>query len=117
MMEDTYDEKVEYANKYIGLDSTWIAGEDLLTAVSLVNLLTLATRAKSPDVRPLDVLDKLIPTPDAINDKGTIWIKERLSLMCEIFLIPNSKFRSFGLKGQVEIVNEIKRIVDTWLPF
>lgn len=118
MMEDSYEEKVEYLHKYIGLDSTWIAGEDLITAISLVNLLTAATKKNSPDAKPLDILDKLLPTVHTNPmDKGMIWIKERLSLMCELLLIPNSKFRSFGLKTKEEIINEIKRIIDTWIPF
>lgn len=114
-MEDSYDEKIAYLNKYIGLDGTYIAGEDMLTVVSLVNLLTVAARKKAPEARPIDILNKYNTTVG--NKVGKEYINERISLICELFLTPDSKFRSFGLKNLEEIVAEINRIIDTWIPF
>lgn len=113
-MEDTYEEKIHYLNKFVALDNTTIYGEDLLTLISLVNLLTMANRKKKPDLSPLDVLTQLNP-PN--QNRSLIFLNERVSLMCEMLLIPGSTFRNFGFKTKEEIVTEIRRILDSWIPF
>lgn len=113
MIEDSYEDKVEYCNKYIALDGTPIMGEDMLTCISLVNLLTIANQKKDPSVRPLDILNKVYTDEGRAQD----FLRERISLMCEMFMIPGSKFRTFGLDSKEKIVAEINRIIDTWIPF
>ena len=117
MIEDSYEEKVSYLNQYVGLDGTTIAGEDLLTLISLVNLVVMSNRKKAPDTTPLEVIKKIHNNEADLKNPGVIFIHERLSLMCEMFLIEGSKFRSFGLKNKDEIFAEINRIIDSWLPF
>lgn len=117
MIEDSYEEKVEYLNKYIGLDGTNIAGEDILTLISLVNYVTVANRKKDPSATPLQVIKAIHKNDADLKNPGVQFIHERLSLMCEMFMIEGSKFRNFGFNTKEAIFGEINRIIDSWIPF
>lgn len=117
-MEDSYEDKVAYLNEYIALDGTHIAGEDMLTVISLINFLVMKYReGGKPDVTPLQIINAVHKNAADVKNPGVVFLHERLSLMCEIFLIKGSKFRNFGLNTNAELYAEINRIIDTWIPF
>jgi hypothetical protein len=113
-VEDSYEDKQEYIKINIALDP-YMNGANLLKVTSLLCLITQANRKKNPDFSVVDALDIIC------NDKGNKvyeYFKERLPLICGLFLEDaDAKFESFGLKGKDEIVAEIKRLLDDWLPF
>lgn len=116
MIEDSYEDKIEYIKQNISLDP-YMDGADLLKCVSLLCLITQANRAKNPDFSVVNALE--IITKDYPGNKVYEYFKERLPLICEPFLqSPTAvKFDSFGFKGKDEIVVEVKRLLDEWIPF
>ena len=115
MVEDSFDDKMEYLRQNVAIDP-YMDGADLLKCVSLLCLITQANRTKNADFSVVDAIE--IVTKDYPGNKVYEYFKERLPLICELFLqAPAAKFDSFGLKGKDEIVAEIKRLIDEWIPF
>jgi len=112
--EPTFEHKATYLQKWCALDNTHMSGEDMLTLISLVNMFVVAKRKTAPETTPLQILNTILGHSEMHGDN---WVRERVALMCGMFLTPNSKFRSFGLTTKEEIIAEIKRLVGTWIPF
>lgn len=110
----TYEQRSKYISDHLSLHGTDMKGEDLLTLVSLINVFVINARKKKPEATTLQVINALL---GATTSKGDEFLRERLALMCEIFIMRENNFRTFGLSTKEEIIAEIKRIVDTWIPF
>lgn len=115
VVEDSFEDKMEYLKQNVSIDP-FMNGADLLKCVSLLCLITQANRKKKADFTVGDAMD--IVTKDYPDNKVYAYFKERMPLICELFLqAPEAKFDSYGLKGKDEIVAEIKRLLDDWIPF
>jgi len=113
-VQPTYEQKRDYLTSNVGLDGTTIVGEDLLTVVSLINAFVLSARKKNPLAGPREIVKAILGEPTGKNDT---FVRERVCLMCEMFLTYGSKFRTFGLDSKESVIAEVKRIFDSWIPF
>lgn len=114
--EYSYEEK---KNLYLKLFSMGnFAGEDVNTKLVLISLLSLTymkMKQKTPTLKPIDILVKLTGE----TDKSSYFYQalEGLSILVEDFCYGSKKADSCGLKTSQEIINKIKELLSTWLPF
>ena len=110
-MAMTYEQKLElYREEY----EVW-GFKEFATEVKLISLvcaLTKAARNSTPDVRPFDILVKLKP-----NIKGYAGLYQALSYKCEGLIKFGAVTSNYGYTKASEIVEEIKRILEDWVPF
>lgn len=111
----SYQDKKEVYSKTFSTD--YIGGEkldDKLILISLITLTYFKLREKNPKVTPIEILEKITKEP-----KGTHFYKvlENLSIMVEDLSYGHKIANSCGLKTSQEIINKIKELVETWIPF
>jgi len=110
----SYEQRLEEARPLVGFPGCDIEGDIALKLVGLVCTLTQVYRKKTPETKPFHVITKIYGK--ANTNACREWYMT-LSILCEIFLTPDAKFSSYGLKSIEEISEEIKRILGLWLPF
>lgn len=114
-------EKLPYEDKrklYLRLFSLGNFGADInnkLILISLVSLTYLKMKEKNKDLTPMDILIKITGE----KDKTSYFYQalEGLSILVEDFCYAGNLADSCGLKSSQEIINKIKEILSTWLPF
>lgn len=86
-----------------------------LVLISLVALVTSQMRAKDSQTTPLKILMQIT---GQIQDNSAFYqYLESLSILVEDLMYGCKKFDPCGLKSSQEIINRIKEILNTWLPF
>lgn len=112
----SYLDKQEVFNRVFSLGKfSSIDLNEKLVLVSLVALVTQQMRTKQPDITPLQVLLKLT---GQIKDNSSYYqFLEGLACLVEDALYGCSKIDPCGCKTSTEIINKIKEILSTWLPF
>lgn len=113
--EPTYSELEEYYSKYFTLSNLNTSFDNKIKLISLVCYLTIQLRKKHPDTTCYQTLMKIVG--DIPQDKYTLEFIRGVSIICEDYLKNNSEFPTFKLKSGSEIVNVIKQILSTWMPF
>jgi hypothetical protein len=88
---------------------------DKLIVISLLSLLYLKLKKDKPDIKPLDILLKIMGQQDPTS--GFYNMLESLSIMVEDFTYECNTADSCGLKNGSEISNKIKQILSSWMPF
>ena len=86
-----------------------------LVLISLVALTTQKLREKDPTITPLKVLLKI--TGQVPDDSGFYQYLEGLACLVEDASYGCTKFDPCGCKTSDEIINKIKTILSSWLPF
>lgn len=115
MVEDSFEDKIEYLHQNVMMNP-YMTGSDLLKCVSLLCLIVTANRQKNPDFSVQSAME--IVCADQPDNRVYLYFKERLPLICEIFLQDSTaKFPDYGLKGKDAIVAEIRELIGSWLPF
>jgi len=88
---------------------------DKLILISILSLLYLKMREKTPDVTPLKILMQIMKQP---KDNSAFYLMlEGLSVVVEDICYGCKTADACGLKTSQEITSKIKEILDTWLPF
>lgn len=112
---DYYDKHSVY-QKVFSLGN--LASDDMnekLVLISLVALVTQKMREKDPTNNPLKILMQIT---GQIKDNSFFYqFLESLSIIVEDFMYGCKKFDPCGLKSSQEIINRIKEILSTWVPF
>ena len=112
---DYYDKHSVY-QKVFSLGN--LASDDMnekLVLISLVALVTQKMREKDPTNNPLKLLMQIT---GQIKDNSFFYqFLESLSIIVEDFMYGCKKFDPCGLKSSQEIINRIKEILSTWVPF
>lgn len=86
-----------------------------LVLFSLVALVTRQMRQKDSEITPLKILMQIT---GQIKDNSVFYqFLEALSIIVEDLMYETKKIDSCGLKTSQEIINRIKEILNTWLPF
>lgn len=112
----SYLDKQEVFNRVFSLGKfSTIDLNEKLVLVSLVALVTQQMRSKQPELTPLQVLLKL--TGQIKDNSGYYQFLEGLACLVEDALFGCSKIDPCGCKTSAEIINKIKEILSTWLPF
>lgn len=118
-MDLTLSQLNEIYQQYFSLRNVHTSIDNKFGLISLVCFLTKQARVKKPDATCLQVLEKVnAPTkenpflacPDGDFIKG-------LAIICEDYMLTEGDFMTFGLKSAKDIVNKIREILGTELPF
>ena len=117
----TYEEKLAFLDEHVRMPGTSIEGEDLMRLISLVSYLTLQYRAKAEKERknpklitPMLILNNACGKADMVTAAD---IYESIALHCDLIISREAKFDTYGAKSAKDMMTEIKRTVDQWLPF
>ena len=111
-----YTDKLQVHNRVFSLGT--FDSPDLnekLILISLVSLVTRKMREKDPTATPLSILMKI--TGQVKDNSGFYQFLESLSIIVEDFSYGCTKFDTCGLTNSQDIINKIKEIINTWLPF
>lgn len=118
MIEDSFDDKMEYIKVNVMMNP-YMNGGDLFKVVGLICFMVQYNR-KNPKVNdPEYPVTKVIDSLLGAETKNRVYeyFKERLPLICEIFLQDSTaEFGTFGLQLS-EIKPEVMRLLDEWIPF
>jgi hypothetical protein len=89
--------------------------EDKLMLISLVSVVFLNMRKKNSNITPLEILLKITQE----KDKKSAFYKslEVLSLLVEELTYGCTKANTYGFKTSNEIINKIKELLSSWIPF
>lgn len=115
-------EKLEYKEKVVIYSRIFSLGNlnstDLNTKLILISLIALTyqqLQKKNPQITPLDILLKI--TRQAKDNSGFYQFLEGLSILVQDLSYGCTTFDSCGMKSSQEIINKIKEILNTWIPF
>lgn len=112
---DYYD-KFNCYNKVFSLGN--FNTDDLNDKLILISLLALTyqkMKEKDVEITPLKILMKL--TNQIKDNSGFYQFLESLSIIVEDMSYGCKKIDACGFKSSQEIINKIKEILNTWLPF
>jgi len=88
---------------------------DRLILISLLGLTYQKIKEKDSMITPLAILMKI--TGQSKDGSYFYQFLETLSIITEDFSYGVKKFDSCGLKTYQEIINKIKELLNTWMPF
>jgi hypothetical protein len=88
---------------------------DKLVLISLVSLTYLKMKEKNEKITPLDILLNI--TKQKPDNSSFYQMLEALSIFVEEFTYQSKTADSCGLKTSQEVINKIKEILSTWMPF
>jgi len=88
---------------------------DRLILISLLGLTYQKIKEKDSMITPLAILMKI--TGQSKDGSYFYQFLETLSIITEDFSYGVKKFDSCGLKTSQEIINKIKELLNTWMPF
>lgn len=115
-------EKLEYEDKLYVYQKVFSLGSftsddfnEKLVLFSLVALVTQKMREKDSQATPLKILMKI--TGQVQDNSAFYQFLEALSIIVEDLMYQTTKFDACGLNSSQEIINKIKEILSTWLPF
>ena len=114
--------KLEYENRRDVYQRTFSLGylaseemNDRLVLLSLIALVYQKMKAKEKDITALVVLLRITGE----KEKNTAYYQflESLAIITEDFSYGIKKIDACGLKTSQEIINKIKELLNTWIPF
>lgn len=111
-----YTDKKDVYQKVFSLGN--LQSEDMndrLVLISLIGLTYQKMKDKDSTITPLKILMKI--TGQSKDNSGFYQFLEALSIIVEDFSYGVKKFDSCGLKTSQEIINKIKELLNTWMPF
>lgn len=112
-----YQELKDTYNKYYGVCNFNGPFEDRITLIMSVCYITQKLREKNPDITCWEVLAKIIFKDGSYCDDFVAAIRG-LAIMCEDFMQGiTGKIPKLDFKSNKEMIAEVKRILDTWIPF
>lgn len=111
-----YKDKQSVYSKFFS--TGFLASKDMNEKLVLISLLALTTskmREKDPTINPLKIMMKIT---GQIEDNSIFYqFLEGLSIITEDFMYGCTKFDPCGLTSSQDIINRIKEILSSWLPF
>jgi hypothetical protein len=112
-----YEEKKQFFSDVFSLGSFSETDNvnDLLILISLISLSYLKLKETNPNITVLSILIKISGKID--KESSYYNMLENLSIIVEEFCYNKKNADSCGLKDSKEIINKIKSILNTWIPF
>jgi len=111
-----YEQKSALHNKVFSLGALFSHElNDKLILISLVALVTQQMRKKDKNITPLKVLMSI--TQQKEDNTAFYQFLESLSILVDDLCYGSDKIDPCGFKTSQEIINKIKEILSTWLPF
>ena len=91
--------------------------EDKLKLIHLICLVTFKMRDKEKDIKSKEVLERLMGIKLDVSKDGYTNYLIGLSLLCDDLLFEITEISTLGYTNSNDIINEIKRLIDGWIPF
>ena len=114
----TYDEKLKFYSRNLSSGSTMSGKlEDKLKLIHLIYLVTFKMRDKEKDIKSKEVLERLMGIKLDVSKDGYTNYLIGLSLLCDDLLFEITEISTLGYTNSNDIINEIKRLIDGWIPF
>lgn len=117
----TYAEKLDFLREYIRMPGSSIEGEDLMRLLSLTCYLTMQFRDKAKKagkdsklVTPMVILANACGKADMETAAD---LYERVSLQADLLISHDAKFDTYGATSAKDMMTEIKRTIEMWIPF
>ncbi len=117
----TYESKLKIFREEF---DPWCGGIDpkfRFKLYSLVCLLTISARKKNPAITPYDILIKYGKYSD---NASMVNLYTKVAIQCDCYLTDGgsqvrdyTQFDHYGITKASDMITEINRIVDQWLPF
>ena len=111
----TYEQRRDLHVRYFSLGSIGKNLNDKLILISLLSLTYMKMKVKKPDITLLDILKSI--TKQAPDNSSFYQMLESLSIVVEDYSYGCSEADSCGLNSSQDIINKIKEILSSWLPF
>lgn len=89
---------------------------DKLVLISLIGLSVSKLKEKNPEMTTLKFLEALTKKTKKEDEQFYNFL-ENLAILVDDLSYATEKFDSCGMKSSQEIINKIKEILETWLPF
>lgn len=89
---------------------------DKLMLISLVGLSSTKLKEKNPEMTTLDFLVAVTKSTKKKDEQFYSFL-ENLAILVDDLSYATKKFDTCGMKNSTEIINKIKEILETWLPF
>lgn len=112
--EPSYKDLEQYYKEYFSLEGLQCDLSNKFALISLICFLTKQARQKNPDVTCYQVIMKIIDGEESQHNMKFI---RGLSIVCNDIMKHSNEFLTFDLKTSKSMVNKIKEILSTWLPF
>lgn len=113
--EPSYSDLEDYYGNYFSLRYLNTTFENKIGLISLICFLTQQARKKNPNATCYQVIMKVVG--DEPFNKYKVEFIRGLSVVCDDFMIHTTNFLTFDLKSSKAIMEKIKEILDTWIPF
>ena len=110
----TYQELEDYYHEYFSLGDLDCDLSNKFALISLICFLTKQARIKNPDATCYQVIMKIISGEESNYSLEFI---RGLSIVCTDMMKHSNEFLTFDLKTSKAMVEKIKEILKTWLPF
>ena len=112
-----YQELKDTYTSYYSVSNFNCSFEDRLTLIAIVCYITQKLREKNPDITCWEVLAKIVFKEGSYCDDFIAAIRG-LAIMCEDFMQGTTgEIHKLDFKSNKEMIAEVKRILDTWIPF
>jgi hypothetical protein len=118
----TYEDKLKIFREEFDPWSGGIDPKFRFKLYSLLCLLTISARKKDPKITPYALLTKY-----GTQNQGSLSMVNmytKISIQCECYLedgaqrvLDYTKFDSYGFNKASDMITEINRIIDEWMPF
>lgn len=110
----TYKDKKDLYSRLFSIGYLGKNLDDKLILLSLITLTYIKLKEKNNLITPIEILEKITKEP---KDTYLYQTLEVLSIMVEDFSYGCKSASSCGLKSSEEIINKIKELISTWIPF
>lgn len=116
--QSSYEDKVIFYGRFLFSGSN-ITGklEDKLRLMQLLSLVTLRMRTQEPQITTKEVLERLLKKDLNNPSEGFCSYLLGLAITCDDLLYGMTTIDSLGYTNANDIINEIKRLLDGWIPF
>lgn len=89
---------------------------DKLVLISLIGLSSYKLKEKNPEMTTLDFLIAITKSTKKKDEQFHNFL-ENLAILVDDLSYATKEFDTCGMKSSAEIINKIKEILETWLPF
>jgi hypothetical protein len=110
-----YEEKEYIYNRCFSIGTIGDNTDNKLILYSLLSLTYLKLKEKNKNIKVIDILKKIVP----LNENNSYFEEtlESISFFVNDLSYGSSSANSCGLKSSSEIIDKIKELLKTWVPF
>jgi hypothetical protein len=114
----TFKDKTDLYEKYFSFGYT--LNEDLSDKLKLIHLICLVTfkmRNSEPNITCREVLERILKINLDTRIEGISDYYQTLAIICQDLLYGIKNVDTLGYTNPKDIINDIKKLLENWLPF